>query len=46
MTEDLHVSYFRDQIRRRTQLTGLIKLFFTTDLRELVKLYYEQLGIG
>jgi hypothetical protein len=38
MTEDLHVSHFRDQIRRRTQLTGLIKVFFTTDIRKSVTL--------
>ena len=39
-------SYFKDQMRRRTQLTGLIKLFFTTDVRKLVTLRSGKFRIG
>jgi hypothetical protein len=34
--EGLRVRYFTDQVRRCTQLTGLLKDFFTTDFRKAV----------
>jgi hypothetical protein len=38
--------YFTAQFRRRTQLTGLLKDFFTTDFRVSVTLGAVKLGFG
>ena len=45
MTRASYYVYFTDQLRRRTQLTGLLKVFFTTDFRRLVTLAAGKLGI-
>ena len=46
ITEGLQIRYFTAQLRRRTQLTGLIKLFFTTEIRKWVRLRPRTFRIG